>query len=102
MGFSMANVGNDRQEDSLFIQSFGWSRTTDPPAVFLAGVLSDYLFAPGGAGWKQLTHAQRKALNIFLVKLHAAFGFPLSTAGTYFDIRKTFLFGALEGSFFHQ
>ena len=98
----MADVRNDCQQDEFFVKVFGACGASHPPAVFLASMYGNDLFAPSGTIGKQLAYSRRETLRIFLINFRAAFSLALTSTGAHIGIVQTLLLGALECGLFHQ
>lgn len=98
----MADVGDDRQPNRIFIQRFGGRGTPDASAVLLAGMLGNDLFPSRGTMGEHLAHARLEPLDVFPVQFCAVFGFALAASGAEVFVRETFLLGALQRGLFDQ
>jgi hypothetical protein len=99
---SMPYVSLDGEIDSLRLELFGCSRTTDPTRVFLTRMLGNRSLFIGRASGKQFPYAPPECTNVFHIKLLTTFSRALPRQLTSLRIGQALLFRSCECLFFDQ
>jgi hypothetical protein len=100
--FLMADMGDDSQPYGMFIQALCRRRTSNPAAVFLAGMFGNGGLSPRWAGGKKPAYLCRKLFYVLLVERLSAFCFSLSPAEARFTVCQAFHFSLFKGLGFDQ
>ena len=90
------------QSNGLLIQSFRLGRPSHTTAVLQTGVLGNRHFPFPRTERKQFPNARRKLRYVLAIQVLATLFLTLFPPGPRVGISETFLFGLLQGVFFHQ
>ncbi len=98
----VADMCDDSQPHSLFVESLRCGRSAHPAAVPETGVLRDHALGTGRAVRKHLAHTSCKTLDVILVDFRTALSLALTTARTRFTIGEAVRFGLYQCRFLDQ
>ena len=98
----MANMGNDSEMKSLFVEGFGGCCTSDPITVFQASMFSNLSFSVGGATGKEFANTMRKLLDILAILHGSTCGRSLPLSRTNVTVSKAFTFSLFKRLGFNE